>query len=405
MTITLPIPEDVDLSDMKFMPAYDRQLTSSHSWLRAKNWRDGQIAGPGLGFAMFNLWAAAFRARPAGRIDNDDDVLAEAARCDITYWREIKEAALSGWSLIAGAWYHPVVAEIVFAIWMERLAARHENAKRTWSAAAKRKADAGVCVPDPPADDLMTWTRDNFPDTAAYLDANSGGGASWAWTKDGQRRTCKAPVAAGVGPRKTRPRRPAELSTGKTDGDAGGNVSCDDGDVATSTTPCNGYSGTSTTPYNGYNGENNGYIPTSTTPCASDSRPKLSISNNTPLEGPPRPDAAARPPNALSGKAGRDWFAAEHGRLHAALGPLAGPLQSQLQRRGTSPRFTFVNALRGGWFDPRGPAIVLKTAKAAANLRASLGVELKDLFPELPGLVIRHASVDELRQRKGVSAP
>lgn len=164
-SLPLPLPADVDLSGMDFMPVFDSRLTKSKAWLRAKNWRGG---GPGLGFCLFNLWIAAFRAVPAGSLEDDDDVLADAANCDIAYWTEIKDKALTGWQLAEGRWHHPVVSQICWGLWRQRLEKRHENALNSWRMVAKRAADKGLEPPDPPGS-FAAWVADKYPASSAYI--------------------------------------------------------------------------------------------------------------------------------------------------------------------------------------------------------------------------------------------
>jgi hypothetical protein len=166
--VTLPLPPEVDVSDLKFMPLQDNRLMKSRAWLKAKNWRGS--GGPGLGFCLLNLWVAAFRTKPAGSLDDDDDMLAEAARCDIGFWQTIKDEAMRGWEQHDGRLWHPVICEIAMELWMSRLAARHIKTLESHRAAAKRAMDRGVEPPDPPGG-LLEWMERQYPATAAYQDA------------------------------------------------------------------------------------------------------------------------------------------------------------------------------------------------------------------------------------------
>lgn len=162
--LPLPLPGDVDLQDMPFMPLRDKRLMSSRAWLHAKNWRGG---GPGLGFCLFNLWVEAFRAVPAGSLEDDDDMLADKARCDIDSWTVYKDKALRGWERHGGRVWHPVVCELAWELWLARLSAKHGKAQDSWRNLAKRAADKGNEPPDPPGS-LADWIAANFPATAAY---------------------------------------------------------------------------------------------------------------------------------------------------------------------------------------------------------------------------------------------
>jgi hypothetical protein len=162
--LPLPLPSDVDLSDLPHMPLHDRRLMKSRAWLQAKNWRGG---GPGLGFCLFNLWVEAFRSVPAGSLEDDDDMLADQARCDIEFWAVIRDKAMRGWEKHGGRLWHPVIAELAWDLWLQRLKARHEKALDSQRAAAKRAFDAGREPPDPPGG-LADWMASKYPATAAY---------------------------------------------------------------------------------------------------------------------------------------------------------------------------------------------------------------------------------------------
>lgn len=162
--LPLPLPGDVDLSDLPYMPMHDQRLMKSKAWLLAKNFRGG---GPGLGFCLFNLWAEAFRSVPAGSLDDDDDMLADKARCDIEFWSVIKDKALRGWERHGGRLWHPVICELAWDTWLQRLSGRHLKALDSHRAAAKRAMDNGRLPPDPPGG-LVEWVADKYPATSAY---------------------------------------------------------------------------------------------------------------------------------------------------------------------------------------------------------------------------------------------
>lgn len=160
-----PLPEDIDLTGMDYMPLYLARLMKSRAWLRAKHWT---APGPGLGFAMMNLWARAFQEVPAGSIDDDDDVLMDAAMVGPRDWPAMREAALRGWVKHAGRLHHPVVCELVWNVWRARLEARHENAMDSWRAATRRAENKGRDAPVRPGN-WREWLERHYPVTAAYL--------------------------------------------------------------------------------------------------------------------------------------------------------------------------------------------------------------------------------------------
>jgi hypothetical protein len=163
----IPLPDDVDASDMPFMPLYIDRLMRSRSWRRAKYWTGG---GPGLGFALMNMWLFAVRERPAGSIeaDEDDAALMEAAQVSAHDWPAMRAAVMAGWVLIDGRWYHAVVMEMAWNFWCERLKARHEKAFARWKSAAKRARDDGREPPEP-IGAYDEWVRRTYPASAARL--------------------------------------------------------------------------------------------------------------------------------------------------------------------------------------------------------------------------------------------
>ena len=115
------VPAEVDLSDFKFMPLEVARLRRSKAWLICKR-------RPELAFYMLNLWAASWHERPAGSLEDDDDVLADAAMCPPERWAEVKADALRGWVKCSdGRLYHPVVAEKVAESWHGKLLKRWAN--------------------------------------------------------------------------------------------------------------------------------------------------------------------------------------------------------------------------------------------------------------------------------------
>ncbi|MCW5736332.1 MAG: DUF1376 domain-containing protein [Enhydrobacter sp.] len=113
-----PVPLDADLTDFRFMPLEVERLRRSRAWLICKR-------RPELAFFMLNLWTAAWHSRPAGSLEDDDDVLADAAMCSPERWPEIRADVMRGWFKASdGRLYHPVVAEKVLDSWHGKAVAR-----------------------------------------------------------------------------------------------------------------------------------------------------------------------------------------------------------------------------------------------------------------------------------------
>lgn len=116
------VPSDCDLRDFRFMPVEVERLRRSKAWLLAKR-------QPELGFYMMNLWMAAWHEVPAASLEDDDDVLADAAMCEPRRWKKVRETALRGWIKgNDGRLYHSVVAEKANEAWAERQAYRARTA-------------------------------------------------------------------------------------------------------------------------------------------------------------------------------------------------------------------------------------------------------------------------------------
>src|SRR5262245_33356791 len=112
---------EVDLTDFKFMPLEVARLRRSKAWFICKR-------RPELAFYMFNLWTASWHERPAGSLEDDDDVLADAAMCPPERWPAVKAEAMRGWTKCSdGRFYHPVVAEKVADAWHSRIVKRWQN--------------------------------------------------------------------------------------------------------------------------------------------------------------------------------------------------------------------------------------------------------------------------------------
>lgn len=144
------IPPDCDLRDFRFMPLEVERLRRSKAWLIAKR-------QPELGFYMMNLWMAVWHEVPAASIEDDDDVLADAAMCDPKKWAKVREHVLRGWVKGSdGRLYHPVVAEKAREAWADKQAYR----KRTAAARAAKQQRRGRSVTDDATDDDAGYATD-----------------------------------------------------------------------------------------------------------------------------------------------------------------------------------------------------------------------------------------------------
>ncbi len=336
--MSAPLPADVDLSGMEHMPLFDARLMRSRAWLTAKNWRG---EGPGLAFVLINLWCAAFRAVPAGSLEDDDDVLSDLARCDIAHWRTMKAQALAGWFRGGGRVHHPVIGEIALGLWLARLNKRYENTVLSWRAACKRAADKGIEPPLAPGR-FEEWLARVYPQTANFLRHAHPQGGSQAPVQD-----------------------PHGADVMMTDGS--------DGTIRHTDTD-----------------ENH---------C--DKRPKRREGNISPLNPPAVPDPGGGETGFGKGKssksAGKLWYGAELARLRASFAQMVPTMISHFQKPMVSGEFAFVVAMKGSWLDPGGRCIVMPSKRRADALLADHGVWIRACWPDL---AIRHATVDELRAFK-----
>lgn len=125
------VPSDVDLTDFPFMPLHVERLRRSKAWLLAKK-------TPELGFYMLNLWAMSWHESPPASLEDDDEVLADAAMCKESRWAKVREQVLRGWVKCAdGRLYHPIVAEVALTSWQSKV----DQRKRTAAATAAREAN------------------------------------------------------------------------------------------------------------------------------------------------------------------------------------------------------------------------------------------------------------------------
>ena len=119
------VPEEVDLTDFKFMPLEVARLLDSEWWTLAC------LTDPRLCMAALNLWAKAWHQRPSASLPDSDPVLATWSRLSLADFKELKHAIMGPWVLCSdGRWYHPVVAEKAIDAWAEKVGYRSRKAQR-----------------------------------------------------------------------------------------------------------------------------------------------------------------------------------------------------------------------------------------------------------------------------------
>jgi uncharacterized protein YdaU (DUF1376 family) len=118
----------MDLRSFPYMPLHIARLQKSRAWLRCKR-------RPELAFFMINLWMRAWHEVPAGSIENDDEVLADAAICPDELWPSVKGELLRGWQVVGDRIHHPVVTEIATS----SHESSQQNHRRTQKATEARK--------------------------------------------------------------------------------------------------------------------------------------------------------------------------------------------------------------------------------------------------------------------------
>lgn len=130
-------PADVDMRGMDFMPFKIEQLRRSRAMALA-------TSEAAAGFSMFLLWLESWWETPAGSLEDDELLLASAARCSRDDWKKRKPIALYGWVLCDdGRWYHPTICEIAWEVWTDRLKHRwQKECDRITKANKKAIADA-----------------------------------------------------------------------------------------------------------------------------------------------------------------------------------------------------------------------------------------------------------------------
>lgn len=151
---TPPVPDDADLTAFKFMPLEVQRLRRSKAWLICKR-------KPELAFYMLNLWTASWHELPAGSLEDDEDVLADAAMCSPEKWTKVRRDVMRGWVKHSdGRLYHPVVAEKVMDSWHGRVMDRWRKECDRLRKENKKRADKNLPPLDlPPEPQKISATR------------------------------------------------------------------------------------------------------------------------------------------------------------------------------------------------------------------------------------------------------
>ncbi len=148
MTDALPepmVPAEVDLRDYAYMPLDVVRLMRSSTWRKVRR-------HPELGYWMMNLWASSWHEVPAASLPDDDDELADFARCEPKVWDKVRGKVLAGWvKCNDGRLYHPVVAEKALEGWgkmalqrKQTHAAREAKKRKLLDAATKAAAEVAT---------------------------------------------------------------------------------------------------------------------------------------------------------------------------------------------------------------------------------------------------------------------
>lgn len=128
------VPPEVDLRDFGFMPLDVRTLLTSSLWIKAK--KDPRVA-----HAAVSLWCECWHQVPAASLPDDDEVLADLARCDPKEWARVKDRALLHFIKCSdGRLYHRHVAQKALESWDAKIAQRARTKAATEAREAKRRA-------------------------------------------------------------------------------------------------------------------------------------------------------------------------------------------------------------------------------------------------------------------------
>jgi len=213
MVDQLPAPlveAEVDLRSYEYMPLDVVRLMRSSTWRKVRR-------QPELGYWMMNLWVSSWHEVPAASLPDDDDELADFARCEPKVWDKVKAKVLAGWTKCSdGRLYHPVVAEKAVESW----AKMNQQRKRTHAAreALKRKlSNAPTETATPPATSPVA-TSVTEPETASK--------ESKGKEREQKERDHDAAAASSVAAREPVPETPEPVEPAALDDDPGPPPAC-----------------------------------------------------------------------------------------------------------------------------------------------------------------------------------
>lgn len=122
----------LDVRHLPYMPLVIETLRKSKTWLRCRR-------QPDLGFYLINLWMRAWHEVPAGSIEDDDDILADAAMCAPERWLEIRGVLLEGWETQNGRVCHRTVTDLATEAVTKIKVSKDRTAAARAKAAEQRK--------------------------------------------------------------------------------------------------------------------------------------------------------------------------------------------------------------------------------------------------------------------------
>jgi uncharacterized protein YdaU (DUF1376 family) len=161
-----PVPPGCSMKGYPYMPLYGGELLESPLWARAMQ-HDRTLVTHAIA-----LWWAAWQQVPAGSLEDNDDVLATAARCSPERWPEVRSYLLHGWLRCSadGRLYNPRLCESATSNWEKRTEKQVQlgNARAAKAAKAKRAAAGQADLPLEPA---ARPTRQPMPEPAAAVPA------------------------------------------------------------------------------------------------------------------------------------------------------------------------------------------------------------------------------------------